>query len=120
VQASGPKTSRSRRLVALTKAAVNVLRQHRAAQAEERLHLGAAREDKDLALRPHRSTTPGYLAASQMSHGFGFLTSYGDRAESGGVRTAGRTMYEYAQNVLARLQAAPAPVRERSPRVADP
>lgn len=43
-----PKTGSSRRQVALTKAAVDALRRHRVAQAEERLALGAAWEDNDL------------------------------------------------------------------------
>lgn len=43
-----PKTSSSWRQVALTTAAVEALRRHRAVQAEERLGLGAAWEDRDL------------------------------------------------------------------------
>jgi integrase len=43
-----PKTARSRRQVALTRAAVDALRRHRVAQAEERLRLGAGWEDLDL------------------------------------------------------------------------
>ncbi|MDE3096178.1 MAG: site-specific integrase, partial [Chloroflexota bacterium] len=45
---SEPKTPRSRRLITLTARAVAALRQHRAAQAEERLRLGRAWEDHDL------------------------------------------------------------------------
>ena len=43
-----PKTTSSRRQVALTRAAVEALRRHRARQLEERLHVGAAWEDDDL------------------------------------------------------------------------
>lgn len=43
-----PKTASSRRHVAITKTAVGALRRHRAAQAEERLSLGAAWEDSDM------------------------------------------------------------------------
>jgi len=44
-----PKTLSSRRRVALTRAAVEALRLHRVGQAEERLRLGGAWEDNDLA-----------------------------------------------------------------------
>lgn len=43
-----PKTPRSRRRIELSMAALAALRQHRAAQAEERLKAGAAWEDGDL------------------------------------------------------------------------
>ena len=43
-----PKTTRSRRQVALTSSAVNSLTRHRVAQTEERLRLGAAWQDLDL------------------------------------------------------------------------
>lgn len=43
-----PKTTRSRRQIALTSSAVDSLRRHRVAQAEERLRLGAAWQDLDL------------------------------------------------------------------------
>ena len=43
-----PKTARSRRQITLTQAAVDVLRCHRVEQAQERLRLGAAWEDRDL------------------------------------------------------------------------
>lgn len=43
-----PKTAASRRQVTLGRAAVDALRRHRVAQAEERLRLGAAWEDNDL------------------------------------------------------------------------
>lgn len=43
-----PKTAHSRRQVALTRTAVETLRQHRVAQAEARLRLGAAWTDADL------------------------------------------------------------------------
>jgi integrase len=43
-----PKTTSSRRQVALTRAAVEALRSHHTRQAEERLHVGAAWEDDDL------------------------------------------------------------------------
>ena len=42
------KTARSRRQVMLTEAALTSLRRHRIAQAQERLRLGSAWEDKDL------------------------------------------------------------------------
>lgn len=45
---AGPKSAHSRRQVALTSAAVEVLRRHRATQAEERLRLGSAWKDDDL------------------------------------------------------------------------
>ena len=48
LQLTEPKTARSRRRIALTPQAVDALRQHRARQAAERLHLGAAWEDHDL------------------------------------------------------------------------
>jgi integrase len=43
-----PKTPSSRRQVALTRSAVDTLRQHRVAQTEERLRLGPAWEDSGL------------------------------------------------------------------------
>lgn len=43
-----PKTARSRRQVALTRAAVEALRSHRARQLQERLRMGVAWEDNDL------------------------------------------------------------------------
>jgi integrase len=43
-----PKTKQSRRQILLTKAAMAALRQHRIAQAEERLRLGPAWDDHDL------------------------------------------------------------------------
>ena len=43
-----PKTASSRRQIALTQTAVESLRRHRVAQAEERLALGGAWEDNDL------------------------------------------------------------------------
>ena len=43
-----PKTAHSRRQVALNRPAAEALSSHRARQAEERLQLGAAREDNDL------------------------------------------------------------------------
>jgi integrase len=43
-----PKTERSRRQVVVSELAAEALRRHRAAQAEERLRLGAAWEDHDL------------------------------------------------------------------------
>jgi integrase len=43
-----PKTAHSRRQVALTKTAIEALRQHRIAQAEARLRLGPAWTDNDL------------------------------------------------------------------------
>lgn len=43
-----PKTSHSRRQVALTSMAVHALRRHRVVQASERLRLGAAWDDNDL------------------------------------------------------------------------
>ncbi len=45
---SEPKTSRSRRQISLTKAAIAALQRHRPAQAAERLRMGAAWEDLDL------------------------------------------------------------------------
>ena len=44
---SEPKTSKSRRTVALTRYAVAALRHHKAAQAEERLKAGPAWDDRD-------------------------------------------------------------------------
>jgi integrase len=43
-----PKTKHSHRRVGLTATAIAALRRHRARQAEERLQLGAARQDNDL------------------------------------------------------------------------
>ena len=43
-----PKTARSRRRIALAPGAIEALRHHRAQQATERLHLGAAWEDNDM------------------------------------------------------------------------
>ena len=43
-----PKTSKSRRQIALTRAATEALRRHKVAQAEDRLRLGAAWQDLDL------------------------------------------------------------------------
>jgi integrase len=43
-----PKSARSRRQISLTLTAVAALRRHRAAQLEERIHIGAARTDHDL------------------------------------------------------------------------
>lgn len=48
VMIAEPKTARSRRRVDLTTLAVDGLRRHRAAQAEERLRLGGAWLDRDL------------------------------------------------------------------------
>ena len=45
---SEPKTTRSRRQILLGEAAVTALKQHRVKQAEERLRLGAAWDDRDL------------------------------------------------------------------------
>lgn len=45
---SEPKTAKGRRTVTLPSLAVEALRQHRAKQAPERLHLGPAWEDNDL------------------------------------------------------------------------
>jgi integrase len=47
-QFAEPKTARSRRQVALTRAAADSLRRHRSRQLEERLQMGAAWEDNDL------------------------------------------------------------------------
>lgn len=49
-----PKTSKSRRTIALPDAAIAVLRRHRAAQAEERIRLGPAYLEHDLVLAKKR------------------------------------------------------------------
>jgi len=49
-----PKTTRSRRKVALADAAIEALRRNRVVQAEERLRLGAAWEDNDLVFANER------------------------------------------------------------------
>lgn len=58
-----PKTVRSRRHVALTATAVEALRRHHVAQAEERLRLGAAWQDMDLVFA---SETGGHIDDSKL------------------------------------------------------
>jgi integrase len=63
LEVTRPKTHRSRRPIRLSQAAVNALRRHKAAQAAERLHAGAAWEDHQLVFCRHsgRPVTAAWL-----------------------------------------------------------